>query len=48
MAKGAALKGIEEELCFFGPWNLAKNMITTKILGAWYSFQLSLANKLSV
>jgi long-chain acyl-CoA synthetase len=45
MAKGAALKGFKRTL-FFWAVELAKKYDNNKNMGAWYSFQLSLANKL--
>ena len=45
MAKGAALKGLKRAM-FFWAVELGKKYDNSKNLGAWYSFQLSLANKL--
>jgi long-chain acyl-CoA synthetase len=45
MSKGAALKGFKRAL-FFWAVELAKKYDNNKNLGSWYSFQLSLANKL--
>jgi long-chain acyl-CoA synthetase len=45
MAKGAALKGIKRAM-FFWAVELGKKYDNNKNPGAWYSFQLSLANKL--
>ena len=45
MAKGAALKGLKRAL-FFWAVELGKKYDNNKNMGAWYSFQLSLANKL--
>lgn len=45
MAKGLELKGIKRAL-FFWAVNLGKEYEINKPLGAWYKFQLSIANKL--
>jgi long-chain acyl-CoA synthetase len=45
MARGAALKGFKRAL-FFWAVELAKKYDNNKNMGAWYSLQLSLANKL--
>ena len=45
MAKGAELKGIKRML-FFWAVDLGKKYDNNRSQGAWYSFQLSLANKL--